>query len=200
MRTRHAIALAALAASGCTWGPEMSVSAVLPASVVRDEAVIVRILGDGFAPEVVVDFDDATATGACGFYVVELSSPGQASVRLGEAVRISARELRGRLPAGLSKVPWNVTVIAPGGGEASLPGGLEVADCATAAAPCDDGNPCTAPDLCLGASGCADLTPLPDGTPCAVDCTTGVTVDGTCVAGVCAGATCPTVPSTCDEG
>jgi hypothetical protein len=205
MRTRHAIALAALAASGCTWGPEIWVTSLDPATVYRDESVIVTIRGEGFAPEVLLDFDDPARSSACGAYGVVLQSAGVAPVDLLDAVRMSEQELRARLPRGLAKDrTWDVVVVAPGGRTATLAGGLRVANCAEGA-PCDDGNPCTADasglDYCTGASGCTSVTSLANGTSCTVECTSGALVSGTCQSQVCVlTQACPVPVNSCEEG
>lgn len=202
MRTRHAIALAALAASGCTWGPStpVEVSSVGPVTVTRGVKTIVSVRGDGFLSDVVIDFDDPADSAACGRFRVELRAPDvnpvPPPVQLGEVWVASATELRARLEGDAGKATWDIVVIDEGGGEVTLPGAIDVTNCeGSLNTQCDDGEPCTYDptfgtledglDKCTGNSACVGSSHVADGTACLHACASGEAVGGSCRDGSC---------------
>lgn len=202
MRTRHAIALAALAASGCTWGESGSleirgVSAV-PSPVVRGAKVLVSVTVSGLEPDVLLDFDDPGDADVCEAVRVELRAAGQPPVPLVDARLASPTEVLGRLEGDADKVLWDVAVVDASGRAAVLPGAIDVLGCLPPNGACDDGEDCTVNDLCNGTAFCTGTAVL-DGTPCQFPCTTGALVPGACAAGAClpAAGLCPP-PATCD--
>jgi hypothetical protein len=202
MRTRHAIALAALAASGCTWGEPDSLEilgvAAVPSPVVRGAKVLVSVTVSGLEPDVVLDFDDPGSSEVCAAVRVELRAAGQAPVPLVDARLASPTEILGRLEGNADKVLWDVAVVDASGRATVLPDAIEVLGCLPPNGVCDDGEDCTVNDLCNGAAFCTGTAAL-DGTPCQFACTTGDLVPGLCAAGACvpaAGLCAP--PATCD--
>lgn len=196
MTWRVAMPLVALATGGCTWGehPTLQVTSVSPVTTTRGVKTIVTVTGEGFAREVVVDLDKPARYSACTGLRVELRAPGQrpvpAPVPLRDAWAISPTTLRARLDGDAGKALWDVVVIDAAGGEVALPGALDVTNCGSANAACDDGEPCTfdpvfTPDQCTGNSACGGSMQYPDGSPCPFACVAGGTVAGSCNAGVC---------------
>jgi hypothetical protein len=185
MNARLAISLAALA--GCSWGEPLvpEISAVTPEVVANDADAILVVHGAGFVPSVEVDFDDPARSEVASTFRVELRRGDAVPVPLGDVTVVSPSDLRGRVPAGNSPGAWDVVVMAPGGDEVRLVGGLKVSltTCVESNGPCDDRNSCTAPDACQGLT-CQPGPSLPDGSSCEIICIDR-TVTGACAAGAC---------------
>jgi hypothetical protein len=195
MTWRAVIPLVALAAVGCTWGGEASelrLTQVIPGASTRGVTLNVTLVGEGFSPSVVVDFDDPSSSSVCDGLRVELRAAGQpAPIPLERARLVSPTELRAHLRgdaySSAWKGAWDVVVVGPDGTEAVLPKafGIDLCDSSPPSAPCDDGeDDCTTTDVCTGNSHCGG-TPVADATPCTFPCTDGARVAGACQAGAC---------------
>lgn len=198
MTWRAAMPLVALAAAGCTWGesPALRVTGVDPATTGRGVKTIITVTGEGFEPDVTVDFDDPASSSVCVPLRVELRAPAArpvpTPVPLRDAWVISPGVLRARLDGDAGKALWDVVVIDAEGREVTLAAALDVTNCpGTSNTECDDGEPCTfepayAPlDQCTGNSSCGGASTLGDGIECLFPCIAGGTVAGACLAGVC---------------
>jgi len=202
MSARLAIVLAAIA--GCTWGapPPPALVGVSPSTLMAGRQGLLTLTASGLDGEIDVDFDDPGQSASCDWFRVVLHATGVPDVELADVVRVSQTELRGRVPAEADRAVYDVTLVDPRGGEATLAAAFAVEKCPPPFADCDDGNPCTTGDSCLGADRCAAGTSLADGTPCDFDCTgTDAPVPGACDAsGRCVpleGA-CPPAPTSCE--
>jgi hypothetical protein len=182
---RASIALAALAASGCSWGepPFPAVTGVAPSSVEAGRAIVLTVGGEGFEPDVAVDFDDPAASKACVPFRVELRSASEGTVLLDGPVWISPSELRVQLGGGEPIGPWDVAIVDGRGREAVLPGAFTVRSCSSE---CVDGNRCTRNDRCGTSGFCEPGTRDLDGTVCTLDCIAGgIPPIGRCSEGRC---------------
>jgi hypothetical protein len=199
MTWRAVIPLVALAA-GCTWGgesPGLHLTQVIPGDSRRGVTLNLAVIGEGFSPSVVVDFDDPGGSSVCAGLTVELRAAGQPAIPLARARLVSSTELRAHLGgdayASALRADWDVVVIGADGTEATLPKAFRIDGCDSPAQSCDDGEPiCTSADVCTGAARCGG-TPAVDTTPCTFECTDGVGVPGSCLQGVCVPA-----PGRCD--
>jgi hypothetical protein len=185
MTWRASIALMALAASGCSWGepPFPVVTGVTPLSVEAGRADVLTIGGEGFEPDVAVDFDDPAASRACVPLRVELRSASRETVSLAGPVWISPSQLRVRIDGSVAIGTWDAAVVDGRGREAVLPGAFTVRSCSHE---CRDGNTCTTGDICGTSGFCEPGTRRADGYPCTLDCIAGGTPpSGFCSAGLC---------------
>lgn len=200
MNAWPAIALATIA--GCTWGtpPPPTVVGVSPSTIMAGREGLLTVEATGLGAQTTVDFDDPERSPACAGFRVVLRAPGGILVELQDVARVAADRLRGRIPATTDRAVYDVSVLVPGGREATLAAAFAVEKCPPPFAACDDGNSCTEGDSCLGADRCSSGTPLADGTPCAFDCPwNDAPVSGSCATGRCtpAAGACPSAPAAC---
>lgn len=120
-------ALAALAASACTWGAPAGpfLTAVTPTEAPSALETSLRITGSSFEPEVLADLDRPGQSDVDASFTVTLVS-GSTRIDLGEVERLSSSELSATLAAGAAPGLYDVEVRDPRGKVGSLPAAFVV--------------------------------------------------------------------------
>ncbi len=168
MRAPAATVLLA-ATFGCARAaPDPVLVAVEPVAVRNDADARLALLGQHLAPAVRADFDSPASSQVRADFRVDLVS-GSARIALADVALVSEGRVEASLPAGAAPGRYGVELRDPRGRLAALADALQVyaPECLTEGAPCEDGNPCTTPDVCLsrtcvsGPFACApDTAPL----------------------------------------